>query len=202
MSPPPMTEKKTEVPFRTRHLTSGEIAMARTVFGDKINYNAVVIRHLPDFIKAKGIAPFGDIYVQQNDQVDLYSADYSKDTKEKKKFFIHEMTHVWQHQSGRSVVAEALMQYVVQGGNYQRAYTFPRETADESKLNIDFNKLNLEQQAVLLANYYEYRNDQRTRTLADPVLRAAGFTPPPLEIAAPILPPTPPVKSTSRGPKS
>src|SRR5947199_8363155 len=89
-----------------RKLTPGEIAVARSVFGEQLDYRQVRIHSLPSVIENLGgrtTTPFGDIYLEERFQ----KPDLSQ-TPPDQALLIHEITHVWQHQHGRLLHAEAL----------------------------------------------------------------------------------------------
>jgi hypothetical protein len=83
-----------------RPLTAGEIELARSVFGDAIDYSKV------DLVKGKwwpfhprnaAMAPSGNIYFPEGP---LWSPDFAGERVHLQGLFIHEMTHVWQAQKG------------------------------------------------------------------------------------------------------
>jgi hypothetical protein len=83
-----------------RPLTSGEIALARTVFGDAIDYARVRLFHRKwGFFQPpnSAMAPNGNIYFHPASG--LWSDDFSHEPLGRRAFFIHEMTHVWQAQA-------------------------------------------------------------------------------------------------------
>ncbi len=107
-----------------RALTSGEIKMARTIFQDTINYNEVRIFLHPYSISRLGApatAPNGKIYIHNPI---LWAEDYSKAPLRLQKTYIHEMTHVWQHQQGRQVVAETAALWLQSPFNYSSQYNY------------------------------------------------------------------------------
>ena len=82
-----------------RPLTPGEIALARSVFGDAIDYDrARIIRGRWWPFQPKGIvmAPTGNIHFHPADP--RWSDDYAGESLSLQGLFIHEMTHVWQSQ--------------------------------------------------------------------------------------------------------
>ena len=82
-----------------RPLTTGEIALARSVFGAAIDYARVrIIRGRWWPVQPKGIvmAPTGNIHFHPADP--RWSADYAAESLPLQGLFIHEMTHVWQSQ--------------------------------------------------------------------------------------------------------
>lgn len=84
----------------TRPLTSGEIALARSVFGNAIDYSRVRLfkRKFWPFQPARFImAPMGHIHFHPDSEA--WSDDFSAEPIGRQAFFIHEMTHVWQAQA-------------------------------------------------------------------------------------------------------
>lgn len=82
-----------------RPLTSGEIALARDIFGDAVDYAQVRIccrkwiffqpRHVV-------MAPMG--WMHFHPRGDLYCEDFSSASLNLRGLFIHEMVHIWQAQ--------------------------------------------------------------------------------------------------------
>jgi hypothetical protein len=82
-----------------RPLTSGEIALARSIFGTAVDYDPVrIIRGRWWPFQPKGIvmAPTGNIHFHPADP--RWSQDYAAESLALQGLFIHEMTHVWQSQ--------------------------------------------------------------------------------------------------------
>lgn len=89
-----------------RPLTSGEIALAKSVFGDAIDYAPVRVRTRKwAFFQPRGIvmAPMGHLHFHPAGG--LYCDDFScppTDDRDEalraKGLFLHELTHVWQAQ--------------------------------------------------------------------------------------------------------
>lgn len=106
--------------FKCRALTEGEIQMCRSVFGDRIDYSKVhVMNHpfLPWQPKHILMAPIGYVHVRNI----LFKEDYSKENASYRAVFIHEMTHIFQHQHGINVVLRgAILQtaYFLSFGKY------------------------------------------------------------------------------------
>ena len=83
-----------------RPLTPGEIELARSMFGDAIDYRRVkLVRRKWWPFQPKGIvmAPTGNIHFHPKSP--LWSEDFSKERLSLQGLFIHEMTHVWQAQT-------------------------------------------------------------------------------------------------------
>ena len=84
---------------RSRALTDGEIALARSMFGNSIDYGRVrLVRRKWWPFQPRGIvmAPTGNIHFHPADT--RWSEDFSNEPLSSQGLFIHEMTHVWQTQ--------------------------------------------------------------------------------------------------------
>jgi hypothetical protein len=84
-----------------RPLTVGEIALARGIFGDAIDYDrAQVANRKWIFFQPRSItmAPTGCIHFHPKGR--NYRDDFADASLDLQGLFIHEMTHIWQHQSG------------------------------------------------------------------------------------------------------
>lgn len=84
-----------------RGLTAGETALVRSIFGASLAADRVELRRwrwwplqTPDLV----MAPRGHIHFHARS--DAWSADFAAEPLPLQAFFLHEMTHVWQHQSG------------------------------------------------------------------------------------------------------
>jgi hypothetical protein len=85
----------------SRPLTSGEIALARSIFGGAIDYSRVRLVHgkwWPFQPRRTAMAPMGNIYFHPDGGG--WSEDFSSEPLPRQGFFIHELTHVWQAQKG------------------------------------------------------------------------------------------------------
>lgn len=84
-----------------RPLTDGEIALARSVFGEAIDYARVrIARHKWAFFQPREtvMAPTGAIHFHPEGT--RYRDDFAAADLPDQALFIHEMVHVWQHQKG------------------------------------------------------------------------------------------------------
>ena len=84
----------------SRPLTAGEIELARSIFGDAIDYARVKLvrgRWWPFQPRGIVMAPTGNIHFHPDSQ--LWSEDFSAERLTLQGLFIHEMTHVWQAQT-------------------------------------------------------------------------------------------------------
>ena len=83
-----------------RHLTPGEVELARTIFGDAIDYGAVTLRRkkwFPFQPKRITMAPRGHLHFHPEGQA--YCDDFSTASLQRQGLLIHELTHVWQTQT-------------------------------------------------------------------------------------------------------
>jgi hypothetical protein len=83
-----------------RGMTSGEIALARSVFGGAIDYSSVRLfkrKWWPLQPRNSAMAPMGDIYFHP--EGGAWSDDFAKESLWRQGFFIHELAHVWQAQA-------------------------------------------------------------------------------------------------------
>ena len=82
-----------------RPLTAGEIALARSVFGEAIDYAPVRVRRskwFPFQPRQTAMAPCGHIHFHPKGT--LWSEDFAADARWRQALFLHELTHVWQAQ--------------------------------------------------------------------------------------------------------
>jgi len=135
----------------SRNLTTGEIAMARSIFGDAIDYSKVKI-HNEEYMwfgmqDAKtAMTPDGEIYFSQAG----YKEDFSRESVVDRWWLIHEMVHVWQAQLGYSVRLNGAMLFP--GRVVGDVYSYELTNADGSIPRLqDFS---MEQQGDLIADYF------------------------------------------------
>lgn len=84
----------------SRSLTPGEVELARSVFGDAIDYSQVrMIRRKwwPFQPRNVAMAPTGNIHFHPAGE--LWSEDFAAESLWRQGLFIHELTHVWQSQT-------------------------------------------------------------------------------------------------------
>lgn len=149
-----------------RSLTTGEISMAQSVFGDSINYDHVRVRsgrlfgyfHKNDFAKTT----LSQIFMHN-----LYEEDFSKAPAHLQSLFIHEMAHVWQYQQKAFNVT---MPYIQNVFHYTpKAYEY--NLSDKK----DLLSYGIEQQASIIEDYFSlqrwnYSADAKTIDLYKKVL--------------------------------
>ena len=83
-----------------RPLTQGEIALARSIFGEAIDYRKVTIRRRKFFpLHPRGVtmAPMGHLHFHP--MAAHYCDDFAAAPLALQGHFIHEMVHVWQAQT-------------------------------------------------------------------------------------------------------
>jgi len=85
----------------SRPLTTGEIALARSIFGSAVDYSRVRLvrgKWWPLQPRNAAMAPNGNIYFHP--VAGGWSEDFAREPVARQGYFIHEMTHVWQAQRG------------------------------------------------------------------------------------------------------
>lgn len=124
-----------------RALTIGEVAMARALYGNSIDYRRVVVHcdsyfpfGLQDPLYA--MAPNGELWYRKN----KYRSDFSTARREEQHTFLHEMCHVWQHQKGMWVRTRGLFSKLVD-------YTYRLDGKKRLK------EYGMEQQASIISDY-------------------------------------------------
>lgn len=139
----------------SRHLSVGEIALARSVFGDSIALDTVQIKSAWWVLKNYAVSPNGNIYFHPTDWI----TDFSKLSINKQSWLIHELTHVWQLQQGLKVVLGAII---------NRRYDY------DLTISQSFFKYGIEQQARMVEDYFVHRHfgqDCQTFETCIPFLR-------------------------------
>jgi hypothetical protein len=89
----------------SRALTSAEVALSRSVFGDAIAYDRVQVfarKWWPFQHRQMAMAPDGNLWLPPKGS--LYCDDFCEHSIDRQGLFIHEMTHVWQHQQGVNLI--------------------------------------------------------------------------------------------------
>lgn len=84
-----------------RPLTPGEVSLARSVFGNAIDYDAARVANSKWIFfqpRDRAMAPRGCIHFHPADP--CYHDDFGTAALGEQGVFIHEMVHVWQHQRG------------------------------------------------------------------------------------------------------
>lgn len=149
-------------PASGRVLTVGERSLLAPIFRDSIEYGAVRVvrgRAFPLQGKTTFVTIGRVIYAPGP----VYLDDFSRGTEVDRAILVHEIAHVWQHDSGIDVLAGAMRALVATGGRYGRAYAY---RLDPRRDLLDYG---VEQQASILEHYYLARDLDRDRF--DAVLR-------------------------------
>ncbi|MCH8684561.1 vgr related protein [Pedomonas mirosovicensis] len=92
-------------PPRERQLTLGEKALAAAVFGQALDTRRVTVRGRKWWLfqpRRTVMAPNGHIYFHP--RCPFYRHDFGIAPLSLQALFIHELTHVWQYQSGRNLI--------------------------------------------------------------------------------------------------
>jgi len=127
---------------KARGLTSGEIAMARLLFADSVDYGRVKV-HNGEYLwfgmqpDDTAMTPNGEMYFNE----DHFSEDFSAMDLRMQRWFMHEMAHVWQFQRGYPVKAR---------GAIRLGLSYDYVLAPEARL-CDYN---MEAQGNILADYF------------------------------------------------
>ena len=127
---------------RSRQLAAGEIALARSVFGDSIRLEQVQLKTACWVLKNYAVSPNGNIYFHPADWV----TDFSQSSLGKQSWLIHELTHVWQLQQGLKVVRGAMI---------NRRYDYVLNAGKP------FFNYGIEQQARMVQDYFISRQHGR-----------------------------------------
>ncbi len=124
---------------QSRQLTDGELALARSVFGDSLKLDGVQLKTAWWVLKHYAVSPNGNIYFHPADWV----TDFSQCALGKQSWLIHELTHVWQLQQGLKVVRGAII---------NRRYDYVLEAGKS------FFNYGIEQQARMVQDYFVRRH--------------------------------------------
>ena len=152
-----------ELPSKSRKLTSGEIALARLIFKDSIPYEKVrIVRGgllgIPNHSR-NAMTPYGKIHlpIEAYDVIKDFSGPLT-DKEDNQRWFIHEMTHVWQYFAMDLSVACRGVRLALIGGYSEEdksgrlmAYAYDLLGIDKGK---EFKDFNIEQQADIVCHYY------------------------------------------------
>lgn len=128
---------------KVRGLTAAERRLAASVFGPRLDLDAVTVRNAKFWLLHPAgvtMAPDGHIWCHPNGA--NWCADYAAETLGMRAHFIHEMTHVWQRQQGVNLILRrppfARYGYTLAPGK-------------------PFSRYGIEQQACIVADAYMLR---------------------------------------------
>lgn len=134
-----------------RSLTTGEIRMAESVFGDAIDYDQVKIfegDYFPENDSGRIGVFDGEIFAPSS----MYLDDYSLGEGVERSRFLHEMTHVWQDQTGVDIPAAIRDIRGENAGDYEAGYDYDLEPGKA------FEDYNIEAQAEIVSDYLFFRD--------------------------------------------
>lgn len=139
-----------------RPLTTGEIALAKTIFGDAIDYAPVTIRRrkwFPFQPRKVTMAPRGHLHFHPEGTA--YCDDFAAVPLHRQGLYIHEMTHVWQTQT--------------RGDWYLVLNRMPWATyAYSLKPGWPLTRYGIEQQAEIIRHAFLLRNGMKVAGVSDP----------------------------------
>ena len=133
---------------KQRALTPGEIELARSIFGDRIRYGDVTVYHAKAYSWQRDdvtMAPDGNIYFPPGNPD--YCDDFSTASVEAQAHFLHEMTHVLQHQEDIPVAVEWF---------FHSRYQY--DLLDQNGNALPFDTFGVEQQAEIVQDYFLSKN--------------------------------------------
>ena len=135
--------------FRCRELTRGEVLIAKNIFDNLINYNSIKVFNIP-YLPWQPInilmAPNGHLFINK----EVFLEDYSMCSITTQGLFIHELTHVLQHQKHKNVF--------IRGALLQTAYYITFKKYDPYRYTLikgkKFEQYNIEQQAEIARDIF------------------------------------------------
>lgn len=136
-----------------RAMTAGEIELAQEYFGDKIDYDQVkIVRHKLN-IEGKGAYVIGggsDMHTTPFSHCEDFSA--ADCDSYKKAVFLHEMTHIYQHQNNLDITMADYSGTIhfENGHTYYGDYDYAKDLPEKN----DYMQFNNEQQAQMLMDYF------------------------------------------------
>ena len=84
-----------------RRLTDAEVRLSQSVFGGAIDYATVRLHNRKwAFFQPRNVVMAPDGHIWFHPRGGLYCDDFCRQSIELQALFLHEMTHVWQHQRG------------------------------------------------------------------------------------------------------
>lgn len=141
-------------PIPSRPLTAAEARVARGVFGDALDVEAVRVHGRPWFpLQGRGVAmaPDGQLWFRPED----YRADFTE-TLGSCAWLVHELVHAWQHQQGRPVLWRGLCEQL--GRPWRNPYRYG--APDPAR---PFHRLLHEQQAAMVEDWFLLTHGARPR---------------------------------------
>ena len=133
-------------PGEFRNLTAGEMDLAESVFGPALDASRVRIFAMPVWNRA--FVTGGRLVVWPTTSA---LKDFSTASLHWRSVLVHEMTHVWQAQSGVNLILAKIA-----AGDGNRAYAY------DLSAPCGFEGLNIEQQAMIVQDAYLARHGAET----------------------------------------
>jgi hypothetical protein len=138
----------------SRPLTAGEMALTHSVFGTTLRCERVRIhRRSWWWFQPASITMAPDGHLWFHPQSSAYRADFAMASVELQAFFLHEMTHVWQVQTGMNII-------LMRGFWSPYAYLPLRP-------GKPFELYGIEQQAEIVRHYYLLRAGRQVAGAGD-----------------------------------
>ena len=144
--------------FQNRFLTLNEIQLVQSIFADSIDCTNIKIYAVPfDWLKLSTAMSFGGrIYFPRR----FFCDDFTQQNMAMKRWFVHEITHIWQSQNGFPVLFAGVLIFLSGGYFFQTAYRYQHKI----KTHKTFAELNMEQQAEVIADFFTTNNpDEKNR---------------------------------------
>jgi len=139
-------------------MTTGEIAMAKTIYKTAIDYSKVKIHNHKYWIQTNNwfMTPNGEIYAPDNSYEEDYSA--ANISKGMKAIIIHELAHVWQHQNNIvNVKLHGIFTAIEHLFDYGKAYAYDLSPGK------DLLEYTMEQQGAIIEDYFRLINGESPR---------------------------------------
>ena len=136
-----------------RPLTADMIKLARTVYGDSIDYSKVTVynrRYILGQPTDTLMAPDGNLYYPKGSPHYPINMDGSDASLTSQLYFIHEMGHVWQHQQGVAVGFRGFFENLLNPNSEGD----PFRGVGWNELPASFDRLSIEQQADAASYYF------------------------------------------------
>jgi hypothetical protein len=144
----------------SRSLTTTEIEIAKSVFGDAINYSLVRIDEASLLVGARKYLTGGDDapFTLFNTINSFGSIDINK--AEGRATLIHELAHVWQYQhTGSIYAADAIIAQIKEGRNEAYDYGGVAGLVNKIAQGQGITSFNPEEQAAIVEDFYRIRTD-------------------------------------------
>ncbi|MBO7554985.1 MAG: type IV secretion protein Rhs [Neisseriaceae bacterium] len=150
--------------FPNRPLTQNEQRLVQSIFADSIDCTNIKIYAVPfDWLKLNTAMSFGGhIYFPRR----YFCKDFTQQNMAMKRWFVHEITHIWQSQNGFPVLFAGVLIFLSGGYFFQAAYRYQHKI----KTHKTFAELNMEQQAEVIADFFTTPDTAQKNRLS-PLLR-------------------------------